>query len=118
MSGRSDTDPTATAVAEARSRSSPSASAEGADGRLSTAINDLERALAVLGLNPHGRVDRLVAAGSPAPTPPDRIMLAARILLSLAFPQHELGHDAAASRALDDAELAAPQPSRTTSSPS
>ncbi len=104
MSWRSDTDPTATAVAEAH-RLLALGIAEGADGRLSTAINDLERALAVLGLNPHGRVDRLVASGPSGPDTPDRIMLAARILLSLAFPQHELGHDAAASQALYDAEL-------------
>ena len=59
----------------------------------------------MLGLNPHGRVDRLVASGPSGPDTPDRIMLAARILLSLAFPQHELGRDAAASQALNDAEL-------------
>ena len=100
MSGRTGTEPAATAEVEAR-RLLARGVAAGIDGRLTTAIEDLERALAILGLSPRGRV---VGRGDNFPGPPERIVLVARILVSLAFPQHELGRDAIASRALDDAE--------------
>ncbi len=70
-------------------------------GDLSTAESNLVRALGLLGLDTHGRPLK--------PRLPDRYepgerRLAARLLLSLAFSSHELGRDAAAREALDDAQ--------------
>ena len=76
--------------------------AAAADGRLTTAVNVLEQALGLLEVNPRRRIDPAAAAGL---NRSGRSLLAARILVSLAFPRHELGHDAAAAQALDDAEL-------------
>ncbi len=70
-------------------------------GKLTEAVAILQQALAVLGLDERGEVVQ------PVPDDPravGRRLVAARVLLSLAFSQHELGHAAAATQALEDAE--------------
>jgi hypothetical protein len=74
-------------------------------GRLTEAIRLLQAALAALGLQvdpPSHRVELPSATPDPA-----RTALAARILLSLAFPHHELGDAPAALQAFDNAEALA-----------
>ncbi len=76
-------------------------------GHLSDAIARLESALAVLGLDEHGhRPDT-----QQPPLDEAHAHLTARILLSVAFPRHELGQREAALAALSDAErLVADEP--------
>ena len=70
-------------------------------GDLSRAQSDQVRALALLGRDAHGRP--LAPASGESNQPRER-RLAARVLLSLAFSHHELGREAAARGALDDAQ--------------
>ncbi|HEV2931173.1 MAG TPA: hypothetical protein VGW74_21030, partial [Propionibacteriaceae bacterium] len=74
-------------------------------GRLTEAIRLLHAALAALGL-PVEPPSRRVELPSATPDP-SRTALAARILLSLAFPHHELGDAPAALQAFDNAEALA-----------
>jgi tetratricopeptide (TPR) repeat protein len=74
-------------------------------GSLSEAVRLLHAALAALGLHVNPAPARPVLA--PASPSPVRTALAARILLSLAFPHHELGDGAAARQAFNNAEALA-----------
>ena len=74
-------------------------------GSLSEAVRLLHGALAALGLHVNPAPARAVLA--PATHDPTRTALAARILLSLSFPHHELGDAAAALQAFDNAEALA-----------
>jgi tetratricopeptide (TPR) repeat protein len=69
-------------------------------GHLSEAVATLESALAVLGVDEHGRP----SAPGESPVLDGQAHLAARILLSMAFPRHGLGQRTAALQALNDAE--------------
>ena len=57
--------------------------------------------MGILGLDTHGRSLELTSGERPGPR---ERRLAARALISLAFSHHELGHEAAAREALDDAQ--------------
>lgn len=74
-------------------------------GQLRDALALSQRALRRLGLDGHGAPLREPAAVAD----PERDRLAARILLSQAFPQHELGRRPLARRSLDDAARIAAQ---------
>ena len=78
-------------------------------GQLGEAIDRLHEALDALGLDRRG--DPVVTSQPDDHLAGDRQLVAARILLSVAFTQHELGESAAANQSFTDAErLADGQP--------
>jgi len=73
-------------------------------GKLTEAVSLLRQALATLGLDERGELVGPDGAGLDGPARLGRRLVAARVLLSLAFSQHELGLTATAEQTLTDAE--------------